>query len=127
MCRQYRHQGHCKNDADSVASVIYYLENEPEFIVRHDNLTSFDDESPLVIFQSRKTILQSPPRILGLDATFNVSCYKNVCIFAIVGRSNGGAIPLGYLVPSSQTCYNLFYRVQNSVCIQREVDPRSPL
>lgn len=59
-----------------------------------------------MIFLSRKTILQSALEygsdVLGLDATFNVSYYKNVCLFAIVGRSNGGAMPLGYFVSSSK-------------------------
>ena len=56
--------------------------------------------------KSRRQLLQSALKygthVIGLDATFNVTYYRNVSLFAIMARSDGGALPLGYFVATAK-------------------------
>lgn len=40
--------------------------------------------------------------VIGVDATHNVTCHKNVYLFAIMGRCPGGAFPLGYFITNAK-------------------------
>tara|TARA_R110002050_G_C8861841_1_gene507483 strand:- start:408 stop:1223 length:816 start_codon:yes stop_codon:yes gene_type:complete len=41
-------------------------------------------------------------QVIGLDATHNVTCRKNVFLFAIIGRCQSGAFPLSYFITTSK-------------------------
>ena len=97
---------HKTDDATGLASIIFYLETHDDFIVSYENLFEFNEEKPLCIFLSRRQLLQSALKygthVIGLDATFNVTYYRNVSLFAIMARSDGGALPLGYFVATAK-------------------------
>lgn len=65
------------------------------------------ESAPHVIFIGKKENLSQAitngGNVIGLDATFNVTCYKSYSLFALMGRCNAGAYPLGYFVSSAKS------------------------
>ncbi len=40
--------------------------------------------------------------VIGLDATHNVTCHRNMYLFAIMGRCSSGAIPIAYFISTQK-------------------------
>tara|TARA_R110002050_G_scaffold52019_2_gene119110 strand:- start:2060 stop:3244 length:1185 start_codon:yes stop_codon:yes gene_type:complete len=104
--RRFRKICQCRRDLDGVYNILNYLEKSDLFHIKYMNITDYDDERPMIIFLSLKSILKSKKNyenvILGLDATYGVTVYQ-VALFVIMGRTDGGALPLGYFISSSKS------------------------
>ena len=115
-----------QDDATGSHNVIMYLSNNSDFVIKTFNV--FDDyvESlPHVIFIGRvenlsKSIVYGG-QVVGLDATFNITCYKTYALYAIMGRGGGGAYPLGYFVSSSKNELAVREGLQLFKCAATEV------
>ncbi len=105
--RRFKQMTHTAVDLDGVQNILQYLtQDEEKYIVDFINLTDYSVESPLVIMVALKEICEKIDLIgsdvLGLDATFGVTSY-DFALFSVMGRSNGGGIPLCYFISSSKS------------------------
>ncbi len=103
--KRFTHLG--GGDANGCHNVLDFLQSNNEFVVDTFNVFGdFDELVPHVIFLGKRENLSKAivhgGQVLGLDATFNVSCYKTYSLFAIMGRCPAGAYPLGYFITSSK-------------------------
>ncbi len=106
--RKMRNSLHGKTDKDGVASILFQFEQSDfsQYIVKSKNVTNYDKANPMIIFLSHKDVIANyllfGKNVLGLDATFNITQYE-VSLHAIMGRYNGGGIPLAYFIASSKS------------------------
>lgn len=107
--RRFRRITHTSCDLDGVRNMIESLEGQKdEFIVEKKNLEGYTDADPLMIFICVREICLQICKvgcdIVGLDATWGVTSY-DFALFAVMGRSAGGALPLAYFITSSKSAY----------------------
>ncbi len=118
-------------DMDGVMNFISYLNSNSEvFYIDHLNVTTYNEEEPLIILILIREICESADKfaseVLGLDATFDVTAYK-FALFAVMGRSNGGALPFAYFVSSSKSeravslGLSMFQKGMNSILVDKDV------
>lgn len=103
--KYYFQQGH--DDPTGCHNVFVYLQGSDEFVLETFNVFgNYDESTPHVIFIGTKKNLSKSicygGQVIGLDATFGITCYKTYSLFAIMGRCEGGAYPLGYFIASSK-------------------------
>lgn len=105
--RRFHRLTHTNRDIDGVKNVLAYLQEKQDlFYVHVQHLEDYTNSHPLlVLIVSRpicETIRLYGKHILGLDATFNV-CIYGFALFAVMGRSNAGALPFAYFISSSKS------------------------
>lgn len=95
------------DDPTGCHNIFGYLQSNAEFVLKTYNVfESYDETLPHVIFIGKTENLSKAicygGQVIGLDATFGITCYKTYSLFAMIGRCNGGAYPLGYFIASSK-------------------------
>tara|TARA_R110002050_G_scaffold296911_1_gene457419 strand:+ start:630 stop:2363 length:1734 start_codon:yes stop_codon:yes gene_type:complete len=129
--RRFRRITNPMKDIDGVLNLIHYLNSQGHvYYVDHVNVSTYTDDDPLIILilvrQICETADQYGTDVLGLDATFDVTMYK-FALFAVMGRSNGGALPFAYFVSSSKSeravtlGLSMFKRGINSILLDLEI------
>ncbi len=116
--RRMQYACHARTDGQGVASILYYLQtmdSSPFYIKHTDTVFDYDVANPMVIFICHRDIIDNFAKfgknVVGLDATFNITQY-DVCLFAIMGRYDGGAIPICYFLSSSKSTLAVTYGLQ---------------
>tara|TARA_R110002050_G_scaffold94067_2_gene196029 strand:+ start:668 stop:1321 length:654 start_codon:yes stop_codon:yes gene_type:complete len=88
------------SDGDGTQNITQHFRESEIFLFEYQAL--HDSQQHWVMFLSHRDVasmaIEYGGDIIGLDATHNVTCYKNTYLFAIMGRCSAGAIPLGYFV-----------------------------
>ncbi len=109
--RRWKYMHEEKSDAVGCCNVLRFLQQQNEFVLRTLNVfdTPTDEHTNChhhVIFIGKRTNLSKcmvhGSQLIGIDATFNVTCYRTYSLYAIMGRCDSGAYPLGYFVSSSK-------------------------
>ena len=128
--RRFRRISHPMQDVVGVMNFIKFLNSQQAYYIDHLNTANYSDEEPLVILILVREICESAylyaNDVLGLDATFDVTIYK-FALFAIMGRSGGGALPFGYFVASSKSeravaiGLSMFKRGMNSILLDQDI------
>ena len=103
--RRFKRITHCSSDLDGVRNIISTFMEDEKFFISFENLENYSSEEALVILLAVRSIPrvlhQAGSYVLGLDATWGVTCY-GFALFAIMGRTSAGALPLAYFISSSK-------------------------
>ncbi len=105
--RRWKYQQQDKSDVVGTCNVLKHFEENDEFVLKTLNVFNSPEEATHhIIFIGKRTnlakSLANGSQLIGLDATFGVTCYRNYSLYAIMGRCNSGAYPLGYFLSSSK-------------------------
>ncbi len=98
--RRYNYLIQSKSDEEGTMEISKHLQESRVFLFDFQHLRNSPQHWVLFIshYEVASMAIEFGGDIVGLDATHNVTCYKNTYLFAIMGRSSSGAIPLGYFI-----------------------------
>ena len=99
--RRYKYAIEARSDEEGVENISNHFSASESFIFERTEVPNGN----WVIFLSHVSFTcqaSSLGDVIGLDATHNVTCSKNVYLFAIMGRCPAGAIPLAYFVTNAK-------------------------
>ncbi len=131
--RRFKRITHSPSDLDGVQNIISSLMENDKFYVSFENIEDYNSEDALVILLAVRDIPrvlhEAGSYVLGLDATWGVTCY-GFALFAIMGRTNAGALPLAYFISSSKgsvavaTGLQMFKKFMNNMLFDLAVAER---
>tara|TARA_R110002050_G_scaffold293584_1_gene450172 strand:- start:2265 stop:4034 length:1770 start_codon:yes stop_codon:yes gene_type:complete len=124
--RRYYYLVQTQSDKAGTHNISQHLRESSIFLFEFQHLRNFQQH--WVMFLSHYDVacmaIEYGGDVIGLDATHNVTCYKNTYLFAIMGRCPAGAIPLGYFISTLKdeeaitVGLNLF-KMQVSQCLHK--------
>ena len=94
-------------DEDGVRNIILYFRSKQDvFYIDVENIDEYNQSKPFIFLLCVREICEDVDQfgrgIIGVDATFGVTMY-GMALFAVMGRTNGGAIPLAYFISSAKS------------------------
>ncbi len=99
--RRFNYTIQAKSDSNGVENISNHFASSESFIFERVDL----ENGTWVIYLSHVSLACKANEfgdVIGLDATHNITCMKNVYLFAVMGRCPVGAIPLAYFVASAK-------------------------
>ncbi len=105
--RRFNRIVHAVKDEDGIRNIILHFRSKQDvFYIDVQNIDDYNQSKPFIFLLCVREICEEVDQfgrgIIGLDATFNVTMY-GMALFALMGRTNGGAIPLAYFISSSKS------------------------